>query len=275
MESKVKPEKILIISRRPEIYSNQRLVQELDHKNVPCEIINPEMAELGEASVGLVRLASWRFQAALENLQRFAEKIPMVNSLESFQKSRNKWLCLQALCKNNIPTPLTQMISRQEFEFIDLTFPFVLKELFSTQGLGVYLIKSKNELEQALKMNPDTDLFLVQNYIHECHGQDLRLFVTRKGDAWAMRRTNSTGDLRSNIHCGGVAKKETAQPEELEMAFKALKIFELDYAGVDILRSNEGPLMIEVNPAPGFEGLETVHGPHIAGPLIDLILARI
>ena len=273
----MKKEKVLIISRQPQIYSNQRLAQELAQKSVSFRIIDPESAELTETpalgQIGLLRLASWRFQQALQNLEKL--EMPLMNSLDSFLKSRNKWLSLQALAKNNIPTPLTQVLSREEFELIQPSHPFVLKELFSTQGLGVFLIQNKSDLAKALESLPGSDLFIVQQYIKECRGEDLRIFVTSLGDSWSIKRTNHSGDFRSNIHCGGIASAEAASTQELELAFAALEIFDLDYAGIDFLRSPDGPLMIEVNPSPGFEGLESIHGPQVAGPLVDLLLAKI
>ena len=193
-----KPEKILIISRLPELYSNQRLVQELKHKNLLYQIIPPENAMLDEAFeiskesgvVLLLRLASWRYQEALEVLKIWHDKIPMMNSLQAFETSRNKWQSLQVLEKNGVSTPLTQLISREEFDLIDLPFPFVLKEIFSSQGLGVHLIQDANSLRQALQLCQGSDLFIVQTYIKECHGEDLRIFVTTNGDHWSMKRKN-------------------------------------------------------------------------------------
>ena len=278
-----KPEKILIISRVPELYSNQRLVQELKHKNLLSQIIPPESEMLKEATkesqktpiAALIRLASWRFQEALETLKIWRDKVPkikLMNSVEAVEFSRNKWHSLQALEKNLISTPLTQLISRQELSLIDLPFPFVLKELFSSQGLGVHLIQNLKDLQSALEIWQGSDLFIAHSYIKECHGEDLRIFVTTKGDHWSMIRKNSSGDFRSNIRQGGKGFKDTPSREELEMAFRTLKLFDLDYAGVDILRSVKGPLMMDVNPSPGFESLEGLYGPQVAGPLIDLLL---
>src|SRR5690606_29478894 len=114
------------------------------------------------------------------------------------------------------------------------------------------------------------DIFLAQEYIKEAHGQDLRIFVTRKGDSFSMLRKSSTGDFRSNIHLGGTPSPTQTSTEEIELAFKALEIFELDYAGIDILRSHQGPLILEVNPCPGFEALETINGPVVAEAIVEL-----
>ncbi len=276
----MKPEKILIISRVPDLYSNQRLVQELKHKNLLFQIIPPESDDLKKAYqnsakiplAALIRLASWRFLEALEILKPWIDKIPMINSLQAFEISRNKWHSLQALEKNGISTPMTQLISREEFSVIDLHFPFVLKEIFSSQGLGVHLILNQEELHSALQVCQGSDLFIAQTYVKECHGEDLRIFVTNKGDHWSMKRKNSSGDFRSNICQGGSPFKESATQQELEIAFGTLKLFNLDYAGVDILKSRNGPLVIDVNPSPGFESLEGLYGPQVAGPVIDLLI---
>ena len=279
MKREVETKQILIIARRPEIYANQRLVQELHRQHVPYQIIDPESQILQPAAqrsaIGLLRIASWRFQEAMECLLAVSEVMPLVNSLHSLQSSRNKWLSLQMIAKNKIATPLTQMVSREEFEYIEFEFPFVLKELFSTQGLGVYLIKSKLDLQKILTENKASNLFIVQENIQECHGQDLRILVTRKGDYWSMKRSNEQGDFRSNLKMGGIVKKALPSLDELQMAFSTLDIFGLDYAGVDILQTSQGPLMIDVNPVPGFEGLEQIHGPQVAGALVDLVLSKI
>lgn len=270
---------ILIIARRPEVYANQRLVQELLRRQVSHQIMDPESSVLQQTAhsfkVGLLRIASWRFQEAMECLVPISKVVPLVNTLPSLHSSRNKWLSLQMLSKNKIPTPLTQMISREEFEYIELEYPFVLKNLFSSQGLGVHLIQSKMALQKILAENKTSDLFIAQEYIKQCHGQDLRIFVTRKGDSWSMHRANEKGDFRSNLKMGGVAKQASPTKAELQMAFSTLEIFDLSYAGVDILQTAQGPLMIDVNPCPGFEGLEQIHGPQIAGALVDLVLSKI
>ncbi len=275
-------EKILIVSRVPDLYSNQRLVQELKHKNLLYQIIPPDHEKIKSACHGipeksvaaLIRLASWRFQEGLEELKKATGQIAMMNSIESFEASRNKWHALQILEKNQIPTPLSQIISRDELYIVDLTYPFVLKEIFSSQGLGVYLIQNFQELEKALHLLKESDLFIAQSYLKECHGEDLRIFMTLNGDHWCMKRKNSSGDFRSNVHQGGQGSRDIATTDELEMAFLALKIFNLDYAGIDLLRSSSGPLMIDVNPSPGFEKLEAIYGPQVAGPLVSLLLSK-
>jgi ribosomal protein S6--L-glutamate ligase len=267
----MKSQEVLILTRKPEIHSSRRLVQVLQRRNVSFRIEDPETPFLDEPSVVYPRLGSWRFSETMAHLLPLSEKFRFINTPSAYQKSRNKWHALQMLSKRQIPTPLTQMISREEFLFLSLPFPFVLKDLYGIQGMGVYLIHTQEQLNEALARHPETQLFLVQKYIEEAHGEDLRIFITRSGNSWSMKRKNSQGDFRSNLHVGGQAFSVEASNEELDMAFLTLEIFQLDYAGVDILRSTDGPLMIEVNPCPGFEGLESLHGPVIAEALLDLL----
>lgn len=263
---------VLLLSRKPDIYSTQRLVQALTKSKLAYRVEDPETNAIGTPQVIIPRLGTWRFFEALERLKPLSPKFKFLNAPQPYLQSRNKWTCLQTLAGNSIQTPLSQLVHRDEFEFLEISFPFVLKELFSSQGQGVFLIRSLKDLTTALKQNLTTEDYLVQNYIQECHGEDLRLFVTTTGDHWSMKRKNTHGDFRSNLSTGGQAFADIPSSEELEIAFKTLNIFHLDYAGIDILRSNDGPLVIEVNPCPGFQGLESLHGPVIAESLVRLLI---
>jgi ribosomal protein S6--L-glutamate ligase len=262
---------ILILSRKPEIYSSRRLVEVLTLRNRSFRFEDPETADIGTPFVILPRLGTWRFFETISRLKNIASPVRFINGLDPYVRSRNKWSCLQQLAKENIPAPSSQLVHRDEFSYLELPYPFVLKDIFSSQGLGVYLVQSPEDLQKVLAERPQTEDFLVQEYIAEAHGKDLRIFLTSQGKHWSIQRENSSGDFRSNLNVGGKASLAEASNMELEMAFAALKSFGLDYAGVDILRSHEGPLMIEVNPCPGFQGLESVHGKVAAESIIDLI----
>jgi ribosomal protein S6--L-glutamate ligase len=264
---------VLLLSRKPDIYSTRRLVEELRARQLPFRIEDPETSSIGSPAVIIPRLGTWRFFETIEKLTPLASQYRFLNSPDSYLRSRNKWIAMELLAKNGVPTPTSQLVHREDFSFLEFDYPFVLKDIFSSQGLGVFLINSAQEWKSALSQKSSAEDFLVQNYVRECHGEDLRIVVTSKGDYWGMKRKNLSGDFRSNLNTGGKAFAEKPSSEEVELSFKALKIFGLDYAGVDILRSDEGPLFIEVNPCPGFQGIESIHGKVIAGGVVDLFMS--
>lgn len=259
----------LILSRLKGIYATQRLVQELTRQNRPFRVEDPEVLYLGHPDVILPRLGTWRFHETLRHLQGASENFKFVNTLSSYRQTRNKWLCLQTLSQKGLPTPLSELIHRHELSLLETPYPFIVKEICSSQGVGVGLIQGPQDLERFLIESPNEE-FVVQEYIEECHGRDLRIFLTTQGDHWTIARTNTCGDFRSNLHQGGTPSAERATYEELQWAQSILKIFGLDYAGVDILRSHQGSLILEVNPCPGFEGIEKIYGPVVAPQLISL-----
>lgn len=264
----MKRKDILLLSRKPEIHSTKRLVEELSSRRLSFRLEDPETDSYGDPLVVIPRLGTWRFFETIQKLNR--QNFRFLNSPDAYMKARNKWTCMQELARADIPTPLSQMFHRDEFSLIDLEFPFVLKDIFSSQGLGVFLIQSGKDLAEALAAKPLLEDFLVQQYVRESHGEDIRIFVTASGAHWGMKRKNMSGDFRSNLSTGGKAFREEITSEEIELSLQSLKIFGLDYAGVDILRSSNGPLIIEVNPCPGFQGIETIHGPVIAPAIVDL-----
>jgi ribosomal protein S6--L-glutamate ligase len=156
------------------------------------------------------------------------------------------------------------------------TAPLIVKLLESTQGKGVVLAETKKAAEsvidafRGLKAN-----FLVQDFVKEAAGEDIRCLVVNGKVVASMKRTGSDGDFRSNLHRGGTASKVRISKEERETAVRAAKVFGLGLAGVDLLRSNSGPKVLEVNSSPGLEGIENASGKNIAGLLYDAIEEKV
>ena len=156
------------------------------------------------------------------------------------------------------------------------TTPLIVKLLESTQGKGVVLAETKKAAEsvidafRGLKAN-----FLVQSFVKEAAGEDIRCLVIGGKVVASMKRTGAEGDFRSNLHRGGTAKSVRITKEERETAVRAARAFDLNMAGVDLLRSETGPKVLEVNSSPGFEGIETSTGKNIVGKLYEQIEARV
>jgi len=183
---------------------------------------------------------------------------------------------VQLLARKGIGLPVTTFAHdpKQSAEVIEMAggAPVVIKLLEGTQGIGVVLgetessAKSVIEAFRGVKVN-----ILVQEFIKEAGGSDIRAFVVGDRVVAAMRRQGAEGDFRSNLHRGGSAASIKITPEERSTAVRAAKIMGLNVCGVDMLRSNHGPVVMEVNSSPGLEGVEKATGIDIAGKIIEFI----
>jgi len=195
---------------------------------------------------------------------------------DSLLKARNKFTTLQILAKNGIAIPDTATTNYSEDldGFLELfpNHPLIIKLLSSTHGEGV--IKSDNAsvsttlLETFLKLKHKV---LVQEFIKESSGTDVRAFVVGEKVVAAMERVAQEGEFRSNLHRGGTSESIKLTSEEISIAKKSARILGLQVAGVDILRSNKGPVVIEVNASPGLEGIETTTNINIARSIVSLV----
>ena len=195
---------------------------------------------------------------------------------QALMRSRDKLRCLQILAKAGLGVPKSVFTnySRDVNEVIKAVggVPLVVKLLEGTQGLGVVLAENKKvatsliEAFYGLKAR-----IIVQEFIAEAHGSDIRVLVVDGRVVGAMIRQAPEGEFRSNLHRGGNAKLVELTQEEEETAIQAAKHLGLGVAGVDLLRSNRGPLIIEVNSSPGLEGIETATGKNIAGKIIEYL----
>ena len=199
--------------------------------------------------------------------------VPVVNSARAIQQARDKLLSLQLLTRANVDLPRTAVIrsTADLDEAIEQVggIPCVLKLLKGTQGIGVMLAESREGLESILQAFWSLDhIVLLQEFIAESKGKDVRAFVVGDKVVGAMRREAKIGEFRSNIHRGGTGKGIKLSKEVEAHVLEATRALGLQVAGVDFLESREGPKVIEVNASPGFQGLEEATGKDIAGEVV-------
>jgi ribosomal protein S6--L-glutamate ligase len=198
------------------------------------------------------------------------------NDSQSISRSRDKLRALQLLSREGIGLPVTGfMHSTKDVDGLLDTVggaPLVIKLLEGTQGVGVVLAETRKAAESVVSAFRQLDAnILVQEFIKEAGGADLRAFVVGQRVIAAMRRQGPPGEFRSNIHRGGSAEKVRLTPEERSTAVRAARILRLNVAGVDMLRSNHGPVVMEVNSSPGLEGIEGATGIDVAGKVIEFL----
>lgn len=285
--------KIGIISRNENIYSTRRLKEAGENRNHEIHVIDPLSCYMnitpfrpsihykGYSLEGFDAIiprigASITFYGSAVVRQFEMMGVYSVNESVAISRSRDKLRSLQLLARKGIGLPITGFAhsTRYTDDLIQMTggTPLVIKLLEGTQGIGVVLAETHKAAEsvieafRGLKTN-----ILVQEYIKESKGRDIRCFVVGDKVVAAMERISNTGDFRSNIHRGGTGHAIKITPEERSTAVRSAKIMGLNIAGVDILRSNHGPVVMEVNSSPGLQEIERTTGKDIAGWIIDYI----
>ncbi|RPH37194.1 MAG: RimK family alpha-L-glutamate ligase [Planctomycetota bacterium] len=283
--------KILILSRKRSLYSTKRLREEGHALGHEIEIADPLKCVLrvshGEPSmiVGartlrrphavLPRIGTAGTAYSIAVVRHFELMgVPVVNRSTAIEQAKNKLACLQVLAGKGVPVPDTLMsrYPRNLDKLMKLVHgpPLILKLLRGTQGTGVIFAESKASVESMLETiwSLGEDI-MIQRFIAESKGKDLRVLVIDGKVRAAMRRIAAEGEFRSNIHrCGtGEPFKLTALSEKI--AVKAAAAAGLQLAGVDILESSSGPMVIEVNASPGFEGLEEATKRNIAKMFVE------
>lgn len=203
-----------------------------------------------------------------------------LNSAEAIFRSRDKLLAHQVMARHGLNMPITAFASspKNTEDLIKLVgdAPLVVKLLKSTQGKGVVLAETKKAAESVIDAFRGIEAdFLVQEFIAESEGADIRCLVLGNKVIATMQRQAEPGEFRANIHQGGTAVEIKITKQERQMAIKAAKAFGLGLAGVDILRSNKGPLLLEVNSSPGLKGIEQVTGKDLAGEIISYIESKV
>ena len=202
--------------------------------------------------------------------------VSSVNESVAISRSRDKLRSLQLLARKGIGLPVTGFAHdpRTTEALIDQVggAPLVIKLLEGTQGVGVVLAETKKAAESVIEAFRGLNAnILAQEYIKEAGGADIRCLVVGDKVVASMKRQGKEGEFRSNLHRGGTASVVKITPEERSTATRAAKILGLNVAGVDLLRSNHGPVVLEVNSSPGLEGIETVTGKDIAKLIIEFI----
>ena len=199
-----------------------------------------------------------------------------LNGSLAITRSRDKLRAHQILSRKKLGMPVTGF-AHSTSNIDDLITvaggaPLVIKLLEGAQGKGVILAETKKAAESVIEAFRGLDAhFLIQEFIKEAGGADIRCFVVGGKVVASMLRKSQDGDFRSNLHSGGIAEKVKITPEERKTAIVAAKAMGLDVAGVDIIRSNRGPLILEVNSSPGLEGIESISKKDIASLMIEHI----
>ena len=285
--------KIAILSRNPQLYSTRRLVEAaekhgheahvIDHLrcNIEIEQKGPSLFYGSEYLEGFDAViprvgASVTFYGTAVVRQFEMMNVFSVNSSRGIVHSRDKLRCLQVLSKEGIGLPKTVFTnySRNVEHVVESAggAPVVLKLLEGTQGLGVVLAENQNAAQSVLEaFNGLKARVIVQEFIKEAKGADIRAFVVDGEVVGAMKRQGKEGEFRSNLHRGGTATIMELTEEEKRTAIKAAEAVGLGVAGVDLLQSSRGPLVLEVNSSPGLEGIERATGVDIAGKIISFI----
>jgi len=289
--------RIGILSLEPTNYSNLKIIEAAEENGHFCEILNTKRCYLNIESdkpeVHYDGKVLPHYDAIIPRIGPSITKYGMavvrqfeamgtfcLNSSTSIGTSRDKLAAHQALAINRIPMPDTAFANspRDTENIIDLTAgaPLVVKLLESSQGKGVILAETKKAASSVIsafqKLNAP---FIVQNFVKDSNGCDLRLFVIGGKVIASMMRSASDDDFRSNLHAGGKASKVKITQNERKIAKQATKAMGLNIAGVDILRSSEGPKVLEVNSSPGLQGIETVNNINIASMIIDYLEKRL
>lgn len=285
--------KIALLSRNPNLYSTRRIKEAALERGHEIQIIDVLRAYMNIAShkptihykgaplegfdAVIPRIgASVTFYGAAVLRQFEMMGVYPMNESVAITRSRDKLRSLQLLARSGIGLPVTCFASKPD-DIQDMIrmvggAPLVVKLLEGTQGIGVVLAETQKAAESVIEgfMGVKANI-LVQEYIREAKGADIRCFVIGERVVASMQRIAAPGEFRSNLHRGGKASLIKITPEERSTAVRAAKIMGLNVAGVDLLRTNHGPVVMEVNSSPGLEGIEETTGKNIAAQLIQYI----
>lgn len=286
--------KIALLASNPELFSNKRLIEAGRARGHEMVFLNVQQAYMKfDATEPQIRYRggnvvdefdaiiprikpSVTFYACALIRQFDAMNTYCLNSADAITQSRDKLLATQLFAKHDIHIPITGF-ANSPLDTKDLIkmvngAPLIIKLLESTQGKGVVLAETTKAAESVINAFKSVNTnILVQEFIKEANGQDIRCFVVNGKVVASMQRQAEKGEFRANIHQGGLASKIKITTAEKKLAIKAAKILDLPVAGVDIIRSNKGPLLLEVNSSPGLEGIEAATGLDIANIMIEAI----
>lgn len=285
--------KIAMLARNPELYSHRRLVEAAEERGHQIDVINtllvymnitshrPDLRYGGERLTGydavIPRIgASVTFYGTAVLRQFEMMGVWPLNESVAIGRSRDKLRSLQLLARAGIGLPVTAFAHSTKYsdDLIEIVggSPVVIKLLEGTQGIGVVLGETHNSAKSVIDaFRGVKSHILVQEFIKEAGNTDIRCLVIGGKVVASMKRTGAEGDFRSNLHRGGSAQVIRITPEERSTAVRAAKIMGLNVCGVDLLRSNHGPVVMEVNSSPGLEGIEKATGKDIAGNVIAFI----
>ena len=285
--------RIAILSRNPSLYSTKRLVEACKQRDHTVDVLNTlkcymdiaahrpsvhyQGKELEPYDAVIPRIgASVTFYGAAVLRQFEMMGAYPLNESVAINRSRDKLRALQIMARAGVGLPLTGFAHSPDNtkDLIKLVggAPLVVKLLEGTQGKGVVLAETHKAAESLIEAFRNLDAnFLVQEFIKEAGGADIRCLVIGTKVVAAMKRQAKEGEFRSNLHRGGTASLIRLTPEERSTAVRSAKKMGLNVAGVDLLRSNHGPVVLEVNSSPGLEGIETATGKDVADLIVQFI----
>jgi ribosomal protein S6--L-glutamate ligase len=285
--------KLVMLARNPGLYSHRRIVEAARSRGHDIDVINTlhvhmnitsnnALLRFGGKTLPIYDAVIPRIGASITHyglavVRQFeVQGVFSLNESVAIGRSRDKLRALQLLARAGVGLPSTAFAHgpRKAGDVLAEVggVPVVIKLLEGTQGMGVILAETeasaKSTIEAFSAANVD---ILVQEFIQEAMGTDVRALVVGKRVVAAMRRVGRKGDFRSNLHRGGKAEVVTLSPEEVQTALKSTEALGLNVAAVDMLRSKRGPLVLEVNSSPGIEGMEQATGVDVAGAMIEYL----
>lgn len=285
--------KIAMMARNPDLYSHKRLKEVAEARGHEFDIINtlrcymniasrrPEIyyngSKLPQYDAVIPRIGASVTFYGLAVLRQFEMMgVYPVNESVAIGRSRDKLRSMQLLARDGIGLPVTTFAHdpKQTEEVLKLAggAPLVIKLLEGTQGIGVVLADTDRSAKSVIEAFRGAGVnILVQEFIKEAGGTDIRALVIGGKVVAAMKRSGAEGEFRSNLHRGGSAQVVKLSPEERTTAIRAAKSMGLNFCGVDMLRANHGPVVMEVNSSPGLEGVEKATGIDIATKVIEFV----
>ena len=283
--------KIVVLSRKKTFYSTKKIITSAEQKGHKVIFVDPmkcnvainenEMTiyyknkKINDVDLVITRIGFAIIDYGLSVVRQFEMSgSKVINSSAGIEKSNDKMRSLQLLAVNKIAVPKTVITlePRNITKAVQIVggLPVILKPQFGSQGRGIILAESIGTVNSYLETLWGLEQnILIQQYISESKGRDIRAFVINDEVVSSMRRIARKDDFRSNIHRGGVGEKMELTKYLKKIAVRAAKILELDIAGVDIFETSNGPLIVEVNSSPGFEELEKISGVNIGEMIVD------
>ena len=286
-----------LLSQSPKVYSSATLVKACLKNKIDIEVLNynktdisfengiPVIYYLGKKITDIdaiiPRIASSATHLGARLIRQYdILGIPSNVDADALIKVRDKLTVQQLLTQEGIPMPDTYFPAEESdpdnWNFKPGTYPMIVKMLHGNKGAGVILAESQAALKSVLDaFQRLKEPVIVQEFIREANGKDIRAFVVNGEIVAAMERSAKVNDFRSNLHQGGHAVPIILTSDEKDVILRTAMVCKLDVTGIDMLRSNKGPLILEVNGSPGLEGIETVTGVDVAGRIIQYLKRKV
>ena len=282
--------RLVILSRGPKLYSTKRLASEAEKAGWDVKILDPlALTVIVDERGGKIFYRGWPVECeaiiprigysiteeGVRRVRQFERMgVIVMNSSDGITRSRDKLIACQMMSSGNIPVPITAQVVSWEDTNRAISrvggTPCVVEATEGTHGAAVFLAKTDQHARQLVYQMLEREMRpLVQEYIEESHGKDIRALVVGGKVVACMRRRANGDEFRSNFHLGGNVEKVTIDPDYEKIAIKAARILGLEIAGVDLLESDRGALVLEVNSSPGLEGIEKASEVNVAAAVSE------